>query len=247
MFLPSSVLTHKTGGSGGFVPNGLGFGSGGNYLQNTSLSGTPDGFVGSLSFWVQFAGGDGIPYQIKYNALQNTYVRVFRGSSNFLEFRVINFSTGHYFDAVATVTTTGVGWHNVLMSWDTNHSAGNKIGYIYVDGSSTSPVLTDASAAFSVSYSLDNFITPYNASNNNINLAEIWYAPNQFIDFSVSGNRAKFYSSGNAVNLGSDGSTPTGTPPAVYIHNPAATCNTNLGTGGDFAIVGSIIDVSPPP
>ena len=71
-------------------------------------------------------------------------------------------------------------------------------------------------------------------------MAEFWM-DDSFIDFSSSTNREKFYSSGGAaVDLGSDGSTPTGSAPLVYLHlDSGETGNnfaSNAGTGGDLSV-----------
>jgi len=71
-------------------------------------------------------------------------------------------------------------------------------------------------------------------------MAEFWL-DDSFIDFSSSTNREKFYSSGGAaVDLGSDGSTPTGSAPLVYLHlDSGETGNnfaSNAGTGGDLTV-----------
>ena len=50
-------------------------------------------------------------------------------------------------------------------------------------------------------------------------LAEVWFAPGVFIDFSNPANRAKFHDgAGRPVSLGVDGSNPTGSPPLLYMH-----------------------------
>lgn len=71
-------------------------------------------------------------------------------------------------------------------------------------------------------------------------MAEFWL-DDSFIDFSSSTNREKFRSSGGAaVDVGSDGSTPTGSSPLVYLHlDSGETGNnfaSNAGTGGDFSV-----------
>ena len=71
-------------------------------------------------------------------------------------------------------------------------------------------------------------------------MAEFWL-DDSFIDFSNATNRQKFYSSGgDAVDLGSDGSTPTGSAPLVYLHlDSGETGNnfaSNAGTGGDLSV-----------
>jgi len=53
----------------------------------------------------------------------------------------------------------------------------------------------------------------------------------------------KFRSAGGKpVSLGSDGSTPTGTAPTVYLKNPFGTFQNNLGGGGNFTVTGTLAD-----
>ena len=74
-------------------------------------------------------------------------------------------------------------------------------------------------------------------------LAELWFAPGQWINFSIAANREKFRSSGGApVTLGSNGSTPTGTAPLIYLGGTDfATWHTNKGTGGGFTANGTLV------
>lgn len=63
-----------------------------------------------------------------------------------------------------------------------------------------------------------------------------FYMTNEYLDISVEANRRKFINdSGAPVDLGSDGSTPTGTQPLLYFNNPASTWYVNKGSGGSFA------------
>jgi len=83
-------------------------------------------------------------------------------------------------------------------------------------------------------------------------IAELWFNMGQYLDFSVEANRRKFISAtGKPVNLGSDGSTPTGVAPIVYQRinggDAAAGFATNLGTGGNFSVVGSLDIASTSP
>jgi len=83
-------------------------------------------------------------------------------------------------------------------------------------------------------------------------LAEVWFAPGQYLDFSVEANRRKFITAGGKpANLGADGSLPTGTAPLIYLHlnNGEAVENfaTNRGTGGSFSITGTLDTASTSP
>lgn len=49
------------------------------------------------------------------------------------------------------------------------------------------------------------------------------------------------------MNLGVDGSTPTGVAPAIYLNKRAALFGQNLGTGGDFTVNGAPKDANSTP
>jgi len=78
-------------------------------------------------------------------------------------------------------------------------------------------------------------------------IAELYFAPNQYLDLSVQANREKFILNGAPVSLGSDGSLPTGTAPAIYLPNRAALVGTNAGSGGNFTINGAPKDANSTP
>lgn len=68
----------------------------------------------------------------------------------------------------------------------------------------------------------------------------------EYIDFSVEENRRKFFDvSGSVVNLGVDGSTPTGSQPEIYLGNDYDTFHQNLGSGGDFTVSGGGLNPIP--
>jgi hypothetical protein len=78
--------------------------------------------------------------------------------------------------------------------------------------------------------------------------ADFWFAPGQFIDFSIEANRRKFIdASGKPVYLGTNGEAPTGTAPAVLLSGGASSFATNKGTGGAFTLTGSLADASTSP
>lgn len=72
-------------------------------------------------------------------------------------------------------------------------------------------------------------------------MSEVWIT-DEYVDFgTLMGN---FMSSNLPVDLGSDGSTPTGRQPLIYMRGDAAVWNagTNLGTLPDFTPNGTFID-----
>lgn len=129
-------------------------------------------------------------------------------------------------------------WHHWFLSVDMTNSSNR---YFYIDGS-----------AYSVSWNTYSNSTldleqsgAYVGDNDSHNskwdgeIAEIWFddvyydAPT-YID--------KFISGGKPVDLGSDGSAPTGSQPVIYIHigGPDGTRLLNLGSAGDPTETGSI-------
>jgi hypothetical protein len=83
-------------------------------------------------------------------------------------------------------------------------------------------------------------------------MAELYFAPGQYLDFSTESNRRKFITAiGTPMDLGSDGSAPTGTAPLVYQRLAAgetvANFATNRGTSDDFSIIGTLVTGSSSP
>lgn len=69
----------------------------------------------------------------------------------------------------------------------------------------------------------------------------LWLS-NEYIDFSQESNRLKFFDAfGYPVDLGGDGSLPTGNQPLIYM-NEGFHLGTNLGSGGDFTPVNGPTD-----
>jgi len=75
------------------------------------------------------------------------------------------------------------------------------------------------------------------------------YFSSEFIDLSVPANLEKFIKDGKPVDLGGDGSSPTGTSPLMYFSGNSAAWNSgvNKGTGGNFTMTGSVTDSTNEP
>jgi Collagen triple helix repeat (20 copies) len=154
-------------------------------------------------------------------------------------------------------------WSHVLFSVNTNHPQGSKIFQLWVndvDMIATNRTLppTDNSPAFSMKWHGKPFVmngsalygssTTPDGAYAKFDVAEAWFAPGQFIDFSIVANRRKFISAGGAaVGLGSNGSLPTGVAPAVYFSGDATTFPLNKGTGGAFTQSGTITNAPTSP
>jgi hypothetical protein len=79
-------------------------------------------------------------------------------------------------------------------------------------------------------------------------IADFYFDQANRLDLSVSANLQKFINGGNAVDLGTNCATPTGSQPIICLRGPVATWNNNVGSGGIFTIhAGSLSAASSNP
>ncbi len=230
--------------------NASDFNGSSDYLSRSSdFTGNADSPFGILSMWIRVDGGDGILQTLfGSSASPSNRIVLRRDSSNNL---ILGYSATFQIGMSGGTVTASSAWRHILLSWDTNHAAGSKLTHFYLDGAAPTPANVDTDTAFSVDYTqtdwaLGAFIAglqPFNGA-----ISEFYFAPGQYLDFSQDYNREAFRSStGKPVDLGTDGSLPTGTPPLIYLPNSAATVNVNAGTGGNFTINGSTTAASTSP
>ena len=224
------------------------------YLSKvTDFTGNADSRTGILSAWVRLDGGNGSTLEM-LGSLANTF-NSFRNNANLFHFQVTDTGgvTTFVYKTVNTYTS-GATWLNVLSSWDTNAGAGAKVAHLYINDTSDVTVTSDTGAAFDIDYTVATWAVGTNANALGVNsnfdgcMAELYFAPGQYLDFSSSSNRRKFISAtGKPVSLGTDGSTPTGVAPILYLPGVAASVNVNAGTGGNMTINGSPATCSTSP
>lgn len=79
-------------------------------------------------------------------------------------------------------------------------------------------------------------------------MAEFYLNNGEYLDFATESNRRKFIdASGYPVDLGADGSTPTGTAPIIFQEGATAAWHTNKGSGGGFTESGALTDAATSP
>jgi hypothetical protein len=214
-------------------------GSTDNLLYTSALTGAPSATKTALiSFWFKMMGGNGNDQLLLENTGQ--YV-VYRPSDN-----TMAISYGGSILAKTTSTfTSGGGWKHFLGSFDLAASA----CHIYINDASdlASPTLINANMDFS------GTITTFGCTSGgtlrlNAEIADFYFNPGTYLDLSNSTNRRKFISAGGApVDLGSDGSTPTGSAPTIYFSGSTASWHTNDGAGGGFSSAATLTDASNNP
>lgn len=236
-----------------FPVNAVDFDGTNDYLtRGAGLTGATNSSQGILSMWLRLDGSNGAALSIIRTA--GSEMSVTKGSDNVFRVLVNDAAGAKSFQIpTATAYTAGATWLHLLYSWDTNFSAGNKIAHLYVNGVNDKGTVTDADTAFDCDYTWTDMrigaaIVPSPVQKFDGCMSEFYFAPGQFLDFSDPSNRLKFRkSNGKPQDLGSDGSTPTGTAPKVYLKNAAASFGNNSGTGGNFTITGSLDTASTSP
>lgn len=244
--------------SGIIVPGGGAGGGGGSpgdaatdfdgstyYGRGANLTGAADGKQGTLCGWIKFnedANAHSLLLSLMTGTGSNTTdegMRMFRqGASlgkigfnirNSLGTALFNFTTSNDYNS-------SNGWFWFGVCWDLATASSCHARSVSNTGTITTEVSGATGTDDNVDYTKGNaFISARNADFLHDGCqAEIWFA-GEYLDLSVDANVRKFVdASGNPVDLGEDGSTPTGNQPLVYF--PGDDMTTNLGTGGDFSL-----------
>ncbi|MEL7966393.1 LamG-like jellyroll fold domain-containing protein [Vreelandella neptunia] len=133
----------------------------------------------------------------------------------------------------------GSGAWNTLLICVNMDSSGAEAAY--VDGAAVAFSPTTFSAGNNIGYSYSTGFeigaqTGVNLFNGAVGF--LWLS-NEFIDFTQEANRMKFFDAfGYPVDVGEDGSKPTGNQPLIYMNNDFH-LGVNQGSGGDFTSVNS--------
>ncbi len=214
--------------------------------HSTDFTGNADSKVGIFSMWVK---------PNTFDTEQRLYIdgnsRIqfnFRGSN---KFRILgrNSIDGNILNIESSTAYAISIWHHILISWD----LANTTGKMYVDG------VDDTNATTLTNDTLDYTASQHRIGANNSagekfggDIAELYFNFAEYLDLSVQANRKKFRTaSGVPVNLGTDGSAPTGTAPIVYLHldvdEAANNFAANAGGGGGLAVTGALTTAATSP
>ena len=223
------------------------------YLNRSSLTGVVDSKTGTFSCWVRPG-----------NMAGNLRLLWFGASSNYFSVLQVNARSSYLFtlrnsaggaiwqqDIGSSGTFQDDNWYHIMVSYN----LATFTTHMYVDGVSNkgqlhNNILNQFVDLTHTSYyigSQDDGTLKYNGE-----VSEMYWT-DEYIDLSVQSNREKFIDSTGTgaapVDLGSDGSSPTGTQPLLYMKGNASVWNagTNAGSGGDFTMTGAVTDSSNEP
>jgi hypothetical protein len=215
------------------------------YLSRaTALSGVVDSKRCLLSFWIKMTADDATDRRILYDKFG--YFQLTRTSANKVRLVLLSPEVVDILDVSSTAATITIGgWHHVAIAIDTSDSSKCVVA---IDGGVGTSVALSSDVAAKFTQGNWRISWPSTSVGISADVAEFFFAPDQWLDLSVAANVAKFRDSatGKPVSLGADGSLPTGTAPAVYLKNPYSSFGTNSGTGGDFTVNGTLTEATPP-
>ena len=219
--------------------------------RGAGLTGAADSKKGIFSVWLRLDGGDGVGLYIA--AMPSNKLIIRRGfATDTFVIVATNSAPNNILDMnTAGAYLAGATWLHLLASWDLA-TAGARHIYVNDVADLSVNVFTDDTIDYTET---DFFVGSSSAAGANLFngcIAELYFAPGQYLDFSIVSNRRKFISaSGKPVYLGTTGAVPTGTAPLVYQHlddaEAVADFATNRGTGGDFTITGTLVTGSDSP
>lgn len=238
-------------GEAGYAVGAVHF-DGSTYLGIASLTSTDNEFF-SFSLWTKAQGDNtGKTVWNADNENDNMPLAYFV-SDGVLRYELCSDNQASVLDARTSQFSNGA-WHHILGAARTNLTAGNKIIKLYVNDVDVTASIGDTDASFSSATNGQNFTVGASgvfADGFLGDMAEVWIAPGQSLltgSEIAEATRRKFISaSSKPVDLGADGSTPTGTAPRMFFSGDATTFGTNLGTGGAFTTTGTLTNASTSP
>ena len=202
------------------------------FNRGAPLTGLVDGKTGTLSFLMRPTATNGSKF-IFTSTAESVFVRTVGDA---LDIKLFTGSTTLLQMFATQVITVGKLVH-IFASWD----LGNNKANIYIDGVDKTTI-----AVGPINNNIDYVKDNWHVGNRVLIptsfmegvLGQFWFS-SEYVDPATDIN--KFYING-PVDLGGDGSLPTGTQPIIFLNNSPATWGNNLGSGGNFSAVGSVVD-----
>ena len=214
------------------------------YLRHTDNTGWSASKLVTGSLWFKRGRSGQIErvYGIQ-DAGSTRFAINFNADDTILLFGRLN-ATTTVLNASSATTITDTNWHHLLFSVDLSSTS---LRHVYIDDAAETMTWTTY-ANTNITFNPSN--QQHEVAHSNVGgfffdgaLSEVWLNPTTYIDFSVEANRRKFITSGGIPEeVGTDGSTPTGTAPIDYLPDG----QTQAGTGAAYAVTGTPTAVDGP-
>lgn len=210
-------------------------------LTRAPMTGVEDGATGILSIWLRNPGND---QYILNNSNYDIEFYLFTG-----HLRVTLYARDQQNHIVFNAVIPTTDWVHLLMAWDMNHTSNQRIFKLAANAGLSGAITENGGTApFTVDYAGYPLFVGSTGGTGYLNndVAEVYFAPGQFLDLTVEANVRKFIDAkGYPVDLGANGELPTGIVPALYLSaqpgNEVTSFIDNKGTGGDFAVAGTLV------
>jgi len=222
--------------------------------RDAGLTSAADSIHFTISVWLNFSAGNGVSQQILRR--NNTRVQVEKRTSNLFRILLLDAASGATVAQIdqnstnVAAITSSTGWIHLLCSVRNASSGG--FAQLYINDTECATLTTFLANDSAIDFTDTDWAvgalvggTLYFQGA----MSEFYYSDSESIDLSVEANRRKFRSAGgDPVDLGSDGSTPTGNAPRIYLKSIYSSFTTNSGTGGNFTKYGtSAFTTATPP
>lgn len=262
-----TFLRAKTaqGGGSSYVAKAVHF-DGNTWLASANALGGVDGTKGILSLWA---------FQVQQNDLSQGGATAFlsdgtgQASTVFFTFGGTDTFTGLGFDIGYVHLSAGVNvdtdddidpvgqWFNWLVSWDLSGDSPLWAGYLNDAPLNFDHVIFNTSNVITYSDVINYVVGTYNGGAPVApailgDMSDFYFNSVDTImesDGTIStANRRKFISAaGKPVSLGSDGSTPTGAKPLIFLSGDASSYSDNLAGTGAFTVTGALTNATTSP
>ncbi|NQU58994.1 MAG: hypothetical protein HQ513_17320 [Rhodospirillales bacterium] len=223
------------------------FASGAKLARGADLTGLTDTKVGTFSVWFDIQGvgiGPGSDIRNWYgnsSAPGHTNFGTAEGDSKFHAYFT---DTGVSINSLRVKGTQAFphpsGLHHVMFSWDSL----NTVSHLYVDGAAETKSV-ETLPNYTHNWTTGNsYVGAYHDGTTNYigDMGDLYINLEEYMDLSVLANREKFIKDSLPVDLGSDGSGPTGNAPIMLFSGDMTAWHTNKGTGGGFTKTGTVSD-----
>lgn len=234
---------------GQYIVKSVDFDGTNDYMKTgAGLTGASDSGLGTVSFWIRLDGGDTTFMTILHAATTvggpASRFRVRRQDTNKLSIVGVNSANTTILDgSTLNSLVSGSNWHHIAISFDLSDTGKR---HFIVDGIEDGSWFTYTNST--IDYTVADWTIGGQANGGtkfNGCIAEFYFTMGQYIDLSNATNLAKLRNNANKpVNLGVTGTAPGLGTPNIYCRvNSVGTASdfaTNLGSGGNFTITGSL-------
>jgi hypothetical protein len=244
----TSIATGPT-----YTANTAVFDGSNDYMRHTDASGGAN-LVGlsdverfTVSFWVNFSGGDGADQTIFHiaNSIDGTpYFVIQRTSGNFIRFFARSSVNTVLLDARSTSTiTASSGWTHIYACMDLASTSTMKV---YINGVADTLVITTRVNDW-INFHGASYVYSFGTTHSSSATEKLTAAVAEFwLNDSYLDDITKFRSGSKPIDLGATGNLPTGSAPVFYFKGNGNGFNVNSGTCPSFTITGSLGTTTPP-